>query len=103
MQVHYFDLNSTLGRTTYRSAQIRVQEAHKYCITGYPDEIRDPVFFAIFVDLRIGKGSVTPKPEKLEPTPAALHYGLNALQSAIGRMDVTRKMLNKQLVCALLD
>ena len=56
------------------------------------------MFFAIFVDLRIGKGSVTPKPEKLEPTPVALHYGLDALQSAIGRMDVTRSQLGPQTI-----
>jgi hypothetical protein len=34
LQVHYFYLNPTLERTTYRSVQIRFQEAHQYCIAG---------------------------------------------------------------------
>jgi hypothetical protein len=47
------------------------------------------VFLAIFIGLRIGRGDVSPKPEKLEPTPIPPHYGLNELQNAIGRMDVS--------------
>ena len=56
------------------------------------------MFLAIFVDLGLGKGGVTPEPEKPEPTPVALHYRLDELQNAIGGMDVTRSQLGPQTV-----
>ena len=56
------------------------------------------MFLAILVGLRVGKGGVAPKPEKLEPGPVALHYGLDELQSAIGGMDVSRSQLGPQTV-----
>jgi hypothetical protein len=51
------------------------------------------VFFAICIDFWLGKGGVTPIPEKLEPASIAVHYGLDELQNAIGRMDVPRPQL----------
>jgi len=51
------------------------------------------MFFAILIDLWFGKGGVTPIPEKLEPAPIAVHYGLDKLQNAIGGMDIPRSQL----------
>ena len=56
------------------------------------------MFLAILVGFRVGKGGVATKPEKLEPAPVALHYGLDELQSAIGGMDVPRSQLCPQTI-----
>jgi hypothetical protein len=84
LQIHHFYLNPTLGWTAYRSIQVRFSEAHQDRIAWQPDEIGATVFLAIFVDLWVGKGGITPKPEQLEPAPVALHYRLDELQNAIG-------------------
>ena len=56
------------------------------------------VFLAILVGLRVGKGGVAPKPEKLEPGSVSLHQVCDKFQSAIGGMDVTRPQLGSQTV-----
>ena len=56
------------------------------------------MFLAILVGLRVGKGGVTSKPEKLELPPVALHDGLDELQDTIGGMNIPRSQPGPQTV-----
>ena len=98
VEVNDLDLNAALWRSAHRTVQVRFQEAHQVGIAGQPDEISDTLFLAILVGFRVGKGSVATQPEKLEPGPVALHYGLDELQNAIGGMDVPRSQLGPQTI-----
>src|SRR5271157_28 len=78
------DLNSTLGRSSHRTRQIRVDESVQHRIGRKPDEVRNPLTLAILVHLRISKGRVTTKPEEQEPGPIPLHNRIEEGQDAIG-------------------
>jgi hypothetical protein len=51
------------------------------------------MFFAICIDFRLGKGGVTPTPEKLEPAPIAVHYRLDELQNTVSGINITGPQL----------
>jgi len=91
-------LNSTLGRPPHGTRQVRVNESVQHRIGRKPDEVRDPFTFAIPVHARISKGCVTSKPEQDESGPIPLHYRIEELQNAIGRMNVARSELRPQAV-----
>jgi hypothetical protein len=77
---------------------MRSNQVHQFPIGWQPDKVGEAVFLAILVDFWFGKGSVAPKPEKLEPGPVALHDGLDELQDAIGGMNIPRPQPGPQTV-----
>jgi hypothetical protein len=62
---------------------MRADEVVQYGVCPYPDEIGDPVGFAVLVDIGTGKSRITPEPEQFEFLPVPIHYGLDEIKNPI--------------------
>ena len=64
-EINDLDLDAVLGRSAYRTTEVRRHQPIQVLVAQQANEIGEALLFAIFVDLRLGKGGFTPKPETL--------------------------------------
>ena len=83
-EINQPDLNPTLGRSSHRTCQVRLNRPIQDLIRGEPDEVGHPLTLAILIQLGHGKRRVTSEPEKPETRSIPLHDGIEQIENAVG-------------------